>query len=82
MRAVPIDYQDDPRIPPPHQPPPPPPQGHYATPVVNLKGGYTLYAPDMLRVEQVYGTTTRRPHPNSAQYASPYGYIQNRLVLL
>ncbi|CAL1544527.1 unnamed protein product, partial [Lymnaea stagnalis] len=79
MRAVHIDYQDDPRLPPPHQPPPPPP-GHYATARMALRDGYSIYAstPDMARVEQVYGTTTRRPTPvvpPSSHYAAPYGYV-------
>ncbi|RUS82224.1 hypothetical protein EGW08_010000, partial [Elysia chlorotica] len=90
MRAVPIDYQDDPRIPPPHQAPPPRPvpPGHpshgaqlYAMSSVALKGGggYGLYAstPDLARVEQVYGTAHRRPiQPHVAHYAAPYGYTR------
>lgn len=83
MSVVSINYTDDQRIPPPHHPPPPPPPFHYAIPGVAVKGAYSSPA-EMARVEQVYGTTHRRPAPpmTNSHYASPYGYNHTRFVFI
>ncbi|XP_069128307.1 SH3 and multiple ankyrin repeat domains protein 2-like isoform X9 [Argopecten irradians] len=70
LSAVPIDYEDNPSRPqrvsapaPTHSPPPPPPE-----PSMRTRSLYSS-APDLLRLEQVYGATIRGHHQHSKQPA-------------
>lgn len=60
--AVPIDFEDGPAShrsdPPPHAPPPPPPQTLQQGPSLKAQAFYNS-APDLLRLEKVYGATIR-----------------------
>ncbi|KAK0056670.1 SH3 and multiple ankyrin repeat domains protein 1-like isoform X3 [Biomphalaria pfeifferi] len=83
MTAVPIDYQDDPRLPPPQQPPPPPPEQYATARQAYMRDGYSVYsrAPhEQTRVEQLYGTTPRHSASlyNTSHYAAPFGLVESR----
>ncbi|CAC5376249.1 SHANK [Mytilus coruscus] len=72
-RPVPIDFEDGPSVlqrsvPPPNQPPPPPPQMLQSN--TAAKALYTS-APDLLRLEQVYGATIRGPSHYSRKHNMP-----------
>ncbi|XP_052102980.1 SH3 and multiple ankyrin repeat domains protein 2-like isoform X3 [Mytilus californianus] len=73
LSAVPIDFDDGPSVlqrsvPPPNQPPPPPPQMLQSN--TAAKALYTS-APDLLRLEQVYGATIRGPSHYSRKHNVP-----------
>lgn len=83
LSAVPIDFEDGPapaqRTIPPNKPPPPPPH-------VMLQGdtaAKALYAsaPDLQRLEQVYGATIRVPSQQNRKYSVPKGpvYVVNQI---
>lgn len=83
LSAVPIDFEDGPapaqRTVPPNKPPPPPPQFMFQGDTV-AKALYAS-APDLQRLEQVYGATIRGPSQHTRKYNVPKGpvYVVNKI---